>query len=203
MTMLEWPHLGLREENDMSTARVGVYLGANMGSNPTFEAAAKLLGKGLAESGHTLVYGGGSVGLMGTLATTVKQYGGKVIGIITEHLIGFEKPFADADELHIVKTMYERKRMIHDHASSFVILPGGIGTFDELFETWCAIKNGVMQKPISFVNIDGFFNDLFKFVDSCRQHGFLDTMHQNIPKIYDNMAHCLNDLHSSQKNCVA
>ena len=203
MTMLEWPHLGLPEENDMTTAHVGVYLGANMGSNPAFEAAAKLLGKGLAESGHTLVYGGGSVGLMGTLATTVKQYGGKVIGIITEHLIGFEKPFADADELHIVKTMYERKRMIHDHASSFVILPGGIGTFDELFETWCAIKNGVMQKPISFVNIDGFFNDLFKFVDSCRQHGFLDIMHQNIPKIYDNMAHCLNDLHSSQKNCIA
>lgn len=182
---------------------VGVYLGALMGNNPKFESAAIRLGKKLAELELTLVYGGGSEGLMGALATTVKEYGGTVIGIITEHLISIEKPFADADELLIVKTMYERKKLIHEKSSRFLILPGGIGTFDELFETWCAIKNGIMKKPIAFVNIDGFFDDLLKFVDTCKQSGFLNASHQEIPKIYTGITPCLQDLEEhAERLCI-
>lgn len=178
----------------MTHANIGVYLGANMGTNPAFEQAAKLLGKKLAELELTLVYGGGSVGLMGSLAHAVKQHGGKVIGIITEHLTTFEKPFQNADELHVVQTMYERKKLLHEKSSRFIILPGGIGTFDELFETWCAIKNGVMQKAIGFVNIDGFFDDLLKFVNNCKHHGFLDDSHQEIATVYAGIDPCLQDL---------
>lgn len=165
-----------------------------MGHNPAFKDAVTALGKGLAERELPLVYGGGSLGLMGVLASAVKQYGGTVIGIITQHLVDQEKPFAQLDELYIVETMYERKQLIHNTASRFIIMPGGLGTFDELFETWCAITIGVINKPIGFVNVDGFFDSLFQFVGSCKDHGFLDHTHLKRPTIYPDVSVCLEDL---------
>lgn len=173
---------------------IGVYLGSTMGSTPDFAESIILLGKGLASQGYTLVYGGASVGLMGLLAQTVKDSGGSVIGVLTEHLQKKEITFQDADEMHIVSTMYERKKLIHDLSSRFIVFPGGLGTFDELFETWCGIKIGTIQKKIGFINIQNFFDPLFQFMSSCEKNGFMTTSQLMIPAIYKSVAHCLADL---------
>lgn len=176
---------------------IGVYLGASTGNIPELEKSVVLLGEGLVEMGYTLVYGGASIGLMGLLAETVKDCGGRVIGIITNHLIKHEILFDKADEVIVVDSMYDRKRLIHEKSSRFIVMPGGLGTLDELFETWCQIKIGVLQKQIGFVNIDGYFDALFHFVTNCRAQGFLTESNLKIPTLYHDVQACLDDLDSS------
>ncbi len=160
---------------------VCVYLGANFGNNPQYSEAAVLLAKELADMGFTLVYGGSSLGLMGLLATTVKEHGGKVVGIITKQLIDKEKPLDLLDELHIVDTMQERKRMMQEIADIFIVMPGGLGTLEEVFETWNAIKIGELKKSIGFLNINGYFDGLFSFIGNCEQNGLLLRKDGDIP----------------------
>ncbi|WP_234999737.1 TIGR00730 family Rossman fold protein [Legionella quinlivanii] len=102
----------------------------------------------------TLVYGGSSLGMMGLLANTVKECGGKVVGIITHHLIEQEKPLKCLDELYIVDSMQERKSMMQQISDMFIVMPGGLGTLEEAIETWNAIKIGELTKPIGFLNIN-------------------------------------------------
>lgn len=179
---------------------IGVYLGSTMGNNPYFKNATTSLGEGLAELGYTLVYGGGGTGLMGVLAKAVKARGGKVIGITTEHLSKIEKPCDFLDELHVVHSMYERKSLIHERSSRFLAMPGGMGTFDELFETWCAIKIGTINKPLGLVNIDGYFNPMLQFVTACTSYGFLNKQDIEIPTIHDGVSAYLKYLEKEQKN---
>lgn len=160
---------------------VCVYLGANFGNNDQFSEATVLLAKELADMGFTLVYGGSSLGMMGLLATTVKEHGGKVIGIITKQLIAREKTLDLLDELHIVDTMQERKRMMQQLADIFIVMPGGLGTLEEAFETWNAIKIGELKKNIGFLNINGYFDGLFSFIGSCEQNGLVLKKDGNIP----------------------
>jgi uncharacterized protein (TIGR00730 family) len=160
---------------------VCVYLGANLGNNDQFSEATLLLAKELADMGFTLVYGGSSLGMMGLLATTVKEHGGKVIGIITKQLIEREKPLDLLDELHIVDTMQERKRMMQQMADIFIVMPGGMGTLEEAFETWNAIKIGELNKSIGFLNVNGYFDGLFSFIGSCEQNGLLLKKDGDIP----------------------
>ena len=107
---------------------VCVYLGANFGKNEAFKEAVIKLGSEISDRGLTLIYGGSSLGMMGLLATTVKESGGKVIGVITRHLIEKEKPLETLDELHIVDSMQERKKIMQKLADAFIVFPGGIGT---------------------------------------------------------------------------
>ncbi|MFW2569898.1 TIGR00730 family Rossman fold protein [Legionella sp. 29fVS95] len=179
----------------MAPPTIGVYLGSSMGNNPSFKNAVISLGKGIAEYGYTVVYGGGGTGLMGLLAETVKTFGGRVIGITTEHLAKIEPPSDFLDELHIVGSMYERKRLIHEKSARFIAMPGGIGTFDELFETWCAIKIGVIKKPLGLVNIEGYFNSMIQFVTSCStDYDFINGQDIKIPTIYDEISVCIEHL---------
>lgn len=185
--------------NDMASVlnrnnTIGVYLGAALGNDPAYKNAVIEFGKGIVELGYTLVYGGASIGLMGLLADVVKKSGGKVIAVITKHLEEKEILFEEADEKFVVNTMYERKKLIHDLSSRFVIFPGGLGTFDELFETWCNIKIGVFEKKIDFININGFFDQMFNFVDFCCQQGFLSESQIRIPSIYRTANDYLNNL---------
>lgn len=152
---------------------VCVYLGSNFGGNNQFSESVILLGKELAGRDLTLVYGGSSLGLMGLLAMTVKNYGGKAIGIITEQLIEKEKPLSLLDKLLIVESMQKRKRMMQQMADFFIVMPGGLGTLEEAFETWNAIKIGELKKSISFLNINGYFDELFSFINRCEQTGLL------------------------------
>ncbi|WP_232001671.1 TIGR00730 family Rossman fold protein [Legionella spiritensis] len=189
--------LKLIEENPMKT--VCVYLGANFGNNNHFSEAAILLGKELAKMDLTLVYGGSSLGMMGLLATTVKEHGGKIIGIITKQLIEREKPLNLLDELHIVDTMQERKKMMQQMADVFIVMPGGLGTLEEAFETWSAIKIGGLEKSIGFLNIDGYFDGLFSFIGTCEQSGLLLKKDRDIPVIQSRVESLLAKMITPQK----
>jgi len=178
---------------------VCVYLGANSGNNAQFSEATVLLGKELADMGFTLIYGGSSVGLMGLLATTVKEHGGKTIGIITKHLVDKEKPSELLDELHIVDTMQERKRMMQQMADIFIVMPGGLGTLEEAFETWNAIKIGELKKSIGFLNLNGYFDHLFTFIGTCEQNGLIMKKDSDIPIVQPTVQSLLANMLAPQK----
>lgn len=160
-----------------------VYLGAKPGNSPHFSEATTILGHAIAEAGYRLIYGGSSQGLMGILANAALARGGMVTGIIPEHLIPQEKPLSTLDKLIVTDSMQERKCLMEQHADAFIVMPGGIGTLEEAFETWNAIKIGFINKPIGFLNIDGFFDGLFSFITHCVKCNFLSQSHAWIPKI--------------------
>ena len=148
-----------------------VYVGAKFGNSQLFKDVVIQLGNQIAHSNIRLVYGGSSLGLMGLLATSVMDLGGKVTGIIPDNLIALEKPLTSLDELVITKTMQERKMLMQQKADAFIVMPGGLGTLEEAFDTWNAIKIGVFNKPFGFLNIDGYFDGLFSFITTAEKHG--------------------------------
>jgi uncharacterized protein (TIGR00730 family) len=152
---------------------VCVYCGSNPGIEPAFAEAASQFGKILAEQGVRLVYGGGSVGLMGVLADAVLAYGGKATGIIPEFLTQRERPRRIGQELIITRDMHDRKRTMFDRADAFVALPGGIGTLEELVEqlTWAQL--GRHSKPILIANISGYWDPLLTLVAHMRERAFV------------------------------
>lgn len=171
-----------------------VYLGASSGNKDSFKHSVVALGKEIANQGYTLIYGGSSLGMMGLLANTVKENGGKVIGIITRHLIDKEIPLDNIDELIVVDSMQERKKLMQSKADSFIVMPGGLGTLEEAIETWNAIKIGEINKPIAFFNKDAYFDSLFKFMSSCSESGFIQEKHLKLPILSDNIMDILNAL---------
>lgn len=171
-----------------------VYLGANSGDNPAFKEAVIKLAHEIVDYGLTLVYGGSSLGMMGLLATTVKELGGKVIGVITTHLLDKEKPLDILDEIHIVDSMQERKKLLQSMADAFVVMPGGLGTLEEAIETWNAIKIGEIDKKIGFLNIDDYFDKLFCFIDHCQENGFMNARQSSIPIVHADSSRLLNEL---------
>lgn len=177
-----------------------VYLGANFGKKESIKHSVEMLGKEIADQGYTLIYGGSSLGMMGLLANTVKENGGKVIGIITRHLIDKEIPLENLDELIIVDSMQERKKLMQSQADSFIVMPGGLGTLEEAIETWNAIKIGEINKPIAFFNKEAYFDSLFKFMANCSENGFLNEEHLNLPILSDNIMEILNALKPNKSN---
>lgn len=149
----------------MPLRRVCVFCGSNPGARPEYAAAAATVGRLLAESGVTLVYGGASVGLMGTLADAALAAGGKVVGVIPESLADREISHPGLTELQVVSTMHERKAAMADLSDGFLALPGGIGTMEELFEIWTWGHLGYHEKPCGLLNIAEYYTSLLKFVD--------------------------------------
>lgn len=152
---------------------VCVYCGSSSKVDDAFKQAAIDLGKYIAEQKWGVVYGGGRVGLMGLVADSALEKGGKVIGIIPEHIQGREVEHTDLTELHVVDTMHVRKQMMVDRSEAFVILPGGIGTLDEFFEliTWKQL--GLHDKPIVIVNVNGYWTKLIEAVENIANEGFM------------------------------
>jgi uncharacterized protein (TIGR00730 family) len=150
-----------------------VYCGSSPGTDPAFVEAAQGFGKILAENGVRLVYGGGSVGLMGALAHAVLEHGGEVTGIIPEFLTKRERPDRLPQELVITRDMHERKRTMFERADAFVALPGGLGTLEELVEqlTWAQL--GHHKKPILIANINGYWDLLLTLVEHMRAQKFV------------------------------
>ncbi len=171
-----------------------VYLGAKSGSTLAFKESVILLGQQIANANLRLIYGGSSQGLMGVLATTVMSYGGKVTGVIPKNLLAVETPLNNLDELFITETMQERKMMLQQKADAFIVMPGGLGTLEEAFETWNAIKIGVLNKPIGFLNVNGYFDSLFSFISHCEAEGFISSSQLRIPKIMTNVESLLSEL---------
>ena len=152
---------------------VCVYCGSGSGRNPAFAPAARELGKSLADAGIGLVYGGGSLGLMGEVARSTLQHGGHVTGIIPKFLSAREQMLTDVDELIVTEDMHERKMAMFTKADAFVALPGGIGTLEELVEqlTWAQL--GRHQKPIVVLNIEGFWTPFLALIDHMREQTFI------------------------------
>src|SRR6202046_77911 len=153
-----------------------VYCGSSPGTDPTFVEAARDFGKILAHSGIRLVWGGGSVGLMGAIASSVIEHGGAATGIIPEFLTAKERPRRLAQEQIITRDMHERKSTMFDRADAFVALPGGIGTLEELVEqlTWAQL--GRHRKPVLVANINGYWDPLLTLIEHMRAQAFLPDM---------------------------
>lgn len=144
---------------------VCVFCGASPGADPRFLLGAGALGRELAETGRTLVYGGAKVGLMGAVADAALAAGGRVIGVIPQALVDKEIAHRGLSELHVVSSMHERKQMMSSLADAFIALPGGLGTLEELFEVWTWGQLGLHQKPLGLLGPQGLFDPLLDYLD--------------------------------------
>jgi uncharacterized protein (TIGR00730 family) len=157
--------------------RIAVFCGSSSGNNPDFISATKILGKYLADNNIDIVYGGGKVGLMGTIADSVLAHGGKVYGVIPEHLKEKEIAHQNLTELKVVADMHERKACMAEMADAFVALPGGAGTLEEIFEAWTWAQLGHHNKPCAFYNINNFYDQLIGMIDQMSTSGFLNAQY--------------------------
>jgi len=157
------------------TRRAAIFCGSSHGDDPAFTRAAEKMGQELLNRGMGLVYGGGNVGLMGTIADTVMAGGGEVIGVIPRLLVDREVAHKDLTELVLVDTMHERKRRMYDLAEVVIAMPGGIGTFEELFEALTWNQLGIHQKPCGLLDVGGYYQPLVELLKGARQHGFVRT----------------------------
>jgi uncharacterized protein (TIGR00730 family) len=153
--------------------RLAVYCGSSLGSDPAFAEIARVTGAEMAKRGIGLVYGGGHRGLMGVIADSVLQGGGEAHGVIPQALVDLEVAHRGLTELHIVTSMHERKAKMTALCDAFVALPGGIGTFDELFEAWSWNALGYHAKPFALLNSAGFWDGLIGFLDHVTMSGFI------------------------------
>jgi uncharacterized protein (TIGR00730 family) len=150
-----------------------VYCGSSPGTDPAFVEAARKFGQILAENGIRLVYGGGSIGLMGALADSAIRHGGAATGIIPEFLTAKERPRRLAQEQIITRDMHERKRTMFERADAFVALPGGLGTLEELVEQMTWAQLGRHRKPMLIANVNGFWDPLLTLIDHMRTLGLV------------------------------
>ncbi len=174
-----------------SGQRVCVFLGASAGSGSAHLATARALGAGLAERGLELVYGGASVGCMGALAEAALAAGARVTGVIPEVLVAREVAKLDLHELVVVPDMHARKAKMASLAHAFVVLPGGFGTLEELFEvlTWAML--GLHEKPVIVIDSAGYFAPLLAFLDHATEHGFVKPPHRELLRSAASVAEAL------------
>lgn len=160
-----------------------VYCGSRTGSDARMAQAAEAVGHWIGTHGGQLVYGGGNAGLMGTVARATQAAGGRVVGIIPTALVDRELANRDCDELLIVQTMHERKAQMAERSDAFVALPGGIGTFEELFEVWTWRQLGYHDKPIGILNAHGYYDALQAFLQGCVTGGFLSDWQMELIRL--------------------
>jgi uncharacterized protein (TIGR00730 family) len=165
--------------------RLAVYCGSATPENPVYIEAARAVGRGLAERGIGVVYGGGRLGLMGAVADSALEAGGEVIGVIPEALVGAEVAHKGCTELHVVKNMHERKARFTDLSDGFVTIPGGVGTMDELWEAISWAQLGYHSKPVGVLNVAGFYDQLVAFNRNMIDVGFIREAHAGIMIVDD------------------
>ena len=158
--------------------RVCIYCGSSPGSDPAYMQAARDIGTYIAEQGHTLVYGGGDVGLMGASANAALAAGGKVIGVIPADMLEKEVEHTGLTEMHVVDSMHERKMMMVKESDCFIALPGGIGTLEEIVEVLTWNQLGFHAKACGALNVKGFFDPLFELLDHMVESRFLKPEHR-------------------------
>jgi len=164
----------------VAMASIAVFCGSNNGSDDRFGEVAVELGTGIAECGHRLVYGGGRVGLMGTVADAALGAGGEVVGVITEHLVGSEVAHHGVTALEVTGSMHERKARMAELSDGVIVLPGGFGTLDESFELLTWNQLGLLAVPVVFLDVGGFFAPLFAFVAHAVESGFIRPEHATL-----------------------
>lgn len=150
-----------------------VYCGSRPGKLEAFGEAAQAVGHWIGSHGGQLVYGGGKSGLMGTVARATREAGGRVVGVIPKALVDRELANELCDELHVVTTMHERKAMMAERSNAFIAIPGGIGTFEELYEIWTWRQLGYHDKPVGILNAGGYYDGLLSFLSSAVEQQFM------------------------------
>ena len=160
--------------------RLAIYCGSASPADPTYIENARFVGRTLAERGVGVVYGGGRLGLMGAIADSALEAGGEVIGVIPQALVDAEVAHRGCTELHVVRTMHERKQAFTDLSDGFITLPGGTGTMDELWEAMSWAQIGYHAKPVGLLNVAGYYDGLIEFVGKMGEVGFLRPQHQSI-----------------------
>jgi uncharacterized protein (TIGR00730 family) len=171
-----------------------VYCGSRPGTDPAFVDIAESVGRWIGEQQGQLVYGGGNNGLMGRMAGATLAAGGRVVGVIPEALVEKEWAKLDCTELHVVDTMHERKRMMAERADAFLALPGGIGTFEELFEVWTWRQLGYHDKPVGLLNAGGYYDALLTFLRTSVSHGFMNEWQMGLIEVGSEVAPLLQSL---------
>jgi uncharacterized protein (TIGR00730 family) len=162
-----------------------VYCGSRPGGDPAFEAAARAVGTAIGRRGWRLIYGGGSTGLMGAVADAALAAHAQASGIIPQALMGRELGHRGLTELVVVETMHERKRLMAERSDAFLALPGGIGTFEELFEVWTWLQLGYHDKPVGLLNVSGYYDPLLTFLDASVSHGFVPPAQRALLQVGD------------------
>jgi hypothetical protein len=178
----------------MPLQNVAVFCASADGAHPIYRAAADELGRALAERNIGVVYGGAKVGLMQAVAEAALTGGGRVIGVIPTVLVDLEVAHHGLTELHITDTMHTRKALIGSRADAFIALPGGFGTFEELFEVlaWQTLK--LHAKPIILLNVNGFYDRLLAFLDHCVEEGMLKAKNRAVVLVADTVEEALRAL---------
>ena len=160
-----------------------IYCGSRSGDDPAFAAAARAVGTLIGQRGMQLVYGGGRAGLMGLVADAALAAGARVVGVMPQALMKRELGHAGLHELHVVDTMHQRKQMMAERSDAFLALPGGIGTYEELFEAWTWHYLGYHDKPVGLLNVNGYYDRLLTFLDEARGHGFLPEAQREVLQV--------------------
>ena len=176
--------------------KICIFCGSSMGFDPVYREKAVELGQAMVEKQCELLYGGGSVGLMKIIADVMLENKCKVIGTITDHLMDMEVGYNDIDELIVVDSMAERKKILEDMADGFIAMPGGLGTMDELFEALVLSQLRVFDKPVALYNVNHYYDDILRFIEHATNEGFIRKEHalglivSNDPKdLLDKMEH--------------
>ncbi|HUD34370.1 MAG TPA: TIGR00730 family Rossman fold protein [Variovorax sp.] len=164
-----------------------VYCGSRPGERPEYSQAAEAVGHWIGRHQGQLVYGGGRTGLMGTVAEATRAAGGRVVGIIPQALVDKEVANRACDELLVVDTMHERKALMGERAGAFLALPGGIGTFEELFEIWTWRQLGYHDKPIGLLNVAGYYDGLLAFMAHSVREGLMSSWQMDLIRSGDTL----------------
>jgi uncharacterized protein (TIGR00730 family) len=179
----------------MSAIRsLAVFCGSRVGVNPVYAEAGRALGRGMAEAGIRLVYGGGRIGIMGVVADAVLAAGGTVLGVIPEFLTQLEVAHQHVNEMVITDSMHTRKRRLYEESDAFLTMPGGLGTFDETFEiiTWRQLR--LHDKPIMLCNVAGWAGPIVATIDHAIAQGFADPSCRNLFEVLDGVPAVLDRL---------
>jgi uncharacterized protein (TIGR00730 family) len=174
--------------------RVCVFSGSSPGADIAYRAAAADLGRGLAERGIELVYGGAHVGLMGVVADSALEGGGRVVGVIPQSLVDREIAHPGLSDLRVVDSMHERKAQMAELADAFVALPGGVGTLEELFEVYTWNQLGLHAKPLGLFNVRGYFDGLVRFLDHAVAERFVTPAHRAMLLVGEDLGELLDGL---------
>lgn len=178
----------------MNTFSVCVYCGSRPGATPAFADAAHAIGSEIGRRGWQLVYGGGRAGLMGVVADAAIAAGATTVGVIPESLMGRELGHRGLTELHVVQTMHQRKMMMAERSDAFLALPGGIGTFEELFEVWSWRQLGYHDKPLGLLNVARYYDRLLDFLAHSREQGLMTAEQTDLLHVGDDPAALLQRL---------
>ena len=174
-----------------------VYCGSRPGIRPAYQALAQALGGAIGRRGWQLVYGGGRAGLMGTVAEAALAAGARVVGVIPDSLMKLEVGHAGLSELHVVRTMHERKQMMAERSDAFIAMPGGIGTFEELFEVWTWRHLGYHDRPLGLLDAEGYWAPMVAFLQHAVAEGFMDSDQMAMLQVDDDVESLLDGLESA------